>query len=476
MAALEFNGSDHRLATANIASTSDQLTVMAWINPDSLDAPDRGILSKAGIFTLEIEEDGDEVAFTLINGGSFDEFEPDVPANEVLTGTWTHVAATYDGTTTTIYLNGVAIASETSSLSGLGSSTAPYYIGWNSVFGANRYFDGRLDEVAVFDRALSPSEIQLVFNNGLNSEAICTGQNQPPVAEDDMGTVPEDGTWVIDVLANDLDPDDDPLTITMVGIANNGTTSTDGSTVNYIPSLNFNGTDSFTYTINDGEGEKATATVSVTVTSVNDAPELASIGNQTITETLTLSFNAIATDFADNDLITFGLENAPSNASIGQNSGVFNWTPTEIEGPDSYSLTIVITDSGSPSLTDTETISITVTEVNQAPILANIGDKSIDQGSMLAFVVSATDADLPQNTMTYSLSGAPVGANINGVSGQFIWTPNASQQPGTYDVTIIVSDSGTPVLTDSETVQITVNAAEDPTSDYKVYIPIIVNP
>ncbi|MCB9107483.1 MAG: LamG domain-containing protein [Anaerolineales bacterium] len=71
--------------------------------------------------------------FTLINGGSFDEFEPDVPANEVLTGTWTHVAATYDGTTTTIYLNGVAIAENQQSEWVVGSSTAPYYIGWNSV-------------------------------------------------------------------------------------------------------------------------------------------------------------------------------------------------------------------------------------------------------------------------------------------------------------------------------------------------------
>ena len=94
--------------------------------------------------------------------------------------------------------------------------------------------------------------------------------NQSPVASDDTAitTVGEDVT--IDVLANDSDPDGDPLTIepfilpAVMGIARMETNG-DG-TVNYTPAPNFTGTDSFTYTVSDGEGGTDTATVTVEVT------------------------------------------------------------------------------------------------------------------------------------------------------------------------------------------------------------------
>jgi hypothetical protein len=74
----------------------------------------------------------------------------------------------------------------------------------------------------------------------------------------------------IPVLANDTDVDGDALTVSGVCGASNGTVTTDGGSVTYTPASNFNGTDSFSYTIEDGNGGSATATVTVTVNPVND--------------------------------------------------------------------------------------------------------------------------------------------------------------------------------------------------------------
>lgn len=97
--------------------------------------------------------------------------------------------------------------------------------------------------------------------------------NNPPVANNDAVTVAEDSSVTVNVLGNDSDPDNDPLTVTAVGTptANGGTVTTNGTSVTYRPAANWNGIDSFTYTISDGAAT-ASATVTVTVTPVADAP------------------------------------------------------------------------------------------------------------------------------------------------------------------------------------------------------------
>ncbi|MHC4326610.1 MAG: S8 family serine peptidase, partial [Planctomycetota bacterium] len=101
-----------------------------------------------------------------------------------------------------------------------------------------------------------------------------TPTNDPPDALDDSDTTDEDTLVTIDVLSNDSDPDiGDTLTVTAVTQPADGTaTINPDNTVNYTPDLNFNGGDTFTYTISDGKGGTDTANVSVTVVPVNDSP------------------------------------------------------------------------------------------------------------------------------------------------------------------------------------------------------------
>ena len=84
--------------------------------------------------------------------------------------------------------------------------------------------------------------------------------------------------------------------------------------------------------------------------------------------------------------LTYSLDTgAPTGATINATTGVFTWTPTESQGGSSYNVTVRVTDNGSPALNDFETISITVNEVNVAPVLAAIGNKTVSEGSLLTF-------------------------------------------------------------------------------------------
>lgn len=100
--------------------------------------------------------------------------------------------------------------------------------------------------------------------------------NENPVANtDDVTTTQGIALSIIDVLANDSDPDSDPVILIGVTQPTNGTTVNNGDgTVAYAPSLSFSGSDSFTYSVVDGQGGTATGTVNVTVQADSDGDGL----------------------------------------------------------------------------------------------------------------------------------------------------------------------------------------------------------
>ncbi len=184
---------------------------------------------------------------------------------------------------------------------------------------------------------------------------------------------------------------------------------------------------------------------------VNTAPVLAVITPQTVNEGVLLTFTASA---ADADLpanpLSYSLIGAPTGAAINGSTGVFTWTPTEAQGSSTFSFTVRVSDG---NLTDDQAVSVTVNEANVAPVLAAILAQTVNQGVLLSFTASATDADLPANLLTYSLIGAPSGAAINSSSGVFTWTPTVAQGPSTFTFTLRVSDGN---LSHDRSVSVTV--------------------
>jgi VCBS repeat-containing protein len=108
------------------------------------------------------------------------------------------------------------------------------------------------------------------------------------------------------------------------------------------------------------------------------------------------------------------------------------------------------------------TVTITVTPVNDPPVLEPIGDRSVYEAQLLQFAVHATDPD--GDALTYFASTLPAGATFDSASGVFSWTPSY-EQAGTYEMMFLVVDDGTPIYIDAEEITITVNNVDRAPTD-----------
>lgn len=194
-----------------------------------------------------------------------------------------------------------------------------------------------------------------------------TEHNEPPLAVDDLASTPEDEPVVIQVLENDSDPDQDPLTIREVSQAEHGVVEIieEGRALRYSPSEDYSGTDSLVYSISDGKGLNASASVLISIDSVNDNP----VANDDMVEIVdepSISIDVLANDF-DVEADPLSIVEI-SQAALGQatiNSEMINYTPDEgATGSDSFTYTISDGNGGSASAT----IIVAFPGENQPPV------------------------------------------------------------------------------------------------------------
>lgn len=276
-----------------------------------------------------------------------------------------------------------------------------------------------------------------------------TPVNDAPVASDDSATTDEDTSVQVNVLSNDTDVEGDALAVTAFTQGAHGSVTNNNGVLTYTPAHDYNGADSFTYTITDNgttngspDPKTATATVHITINPVNDPPVLSNVpASATIPELSAYAFTAAATD-VDSPTLTFSLVGAPAGASINPTTGQFTWTPTEAQGGTGVPYAFKVRVSDGEANTDAD-VTINVAEVNQPPVLAHVGDQTVLLGNTLAFTATATDADLPAQQLNYSLTGSvPAGASINPATGQFTWTPSAAQAGQVYTFGVRATDNG----------------------------------
>jgi large repetitive protein len=267
----------------------------------------------------------------------------------------------------------------------------------------------------------------------------------------------EDGSIAGQVTGADVDGN--PLTFALgQGPANGAVTMNPNGTFNYVPAANFNGTDTFTYSVSDGQGGTTTGTVSVNVAAVNDAPTTAGGAAEgaedgTITGTLT------GAD-VDGDTLTFALapSGAPANGSVTINpNGTYSYTPAaNFVGTDSFTYAIA---DGNGGVT-LGTISVTTTSVNDTPTTSGATVAGQEDGSITGQV---TGADVDGNPLTFALGQGPAnGAVTMNPNGTFNYVPAANFN-GTDTFTYSVSDGQGGTTTG--TVSVNVAAVNDgPTS------------
>lgn len=180
---------------------------------------------------------------------------------------------------------------------------------------------------------------------------------------------------------------------------------------------------------------------------VNYPPVLAAIGDKLVDENQPLTFAISATD-PNGDPMTYTAVNLPAGATFINNT--FTWIPDGNQAGD-YTITFTASDG---DLTDSETITVTVNNINYGPVFTAIGSKLIDENQPLSFTVRATDPD--GDPIAYSVQNLPAGAIFSG--GIFAWTPGYDQA-GDHVITFIATDG---VLEAVETIIITVNNVNGP--------------
>ena len=273
-------------------------------------------------------------------------------------------------------------------------------------------------------------------------------------------TVDEGQPLTIGVATTDADGTIPVLTTSALPTGATFTDNLDGTgTFNWTPDFTQSRDHFVTFYATDDSAAADSEIVTITVNQVNLAPVLAAIGAKAVAEDQLLTFGVSATD-ADGTIPVLTTSTLPTGATFTDNldgTGTFNWTPDFTQSRDHF-VTFYATDDS--AVVDSEVVTITVGQVNVPPVLAAIGARTIDEGQILAFGVSATDADgiIPVLTTSALPTGASFTDNLDG-TGTFSWTPDYSQS-GDHFVTFYATDDSAAV--DSEIVTITVNQVNLP--------------
>lgn len=202
--------------------------------------------------------------------------------------------------------------------------------------------------------------------------------------------------------------------------------------------------------------------IPVVVTDACQPPVLEPIGDKTVKENELLEFTLTATDpDGDEDIAYYEVtQGLPDGAEFNPDTQTFSWIPDYNQAGVHVVYFAVYDLCTTPvALNDYEEIKITVENVNRAPVLEPIGDKTGKVDELLEFTIEATDPD--DDPITYSAKmltadeteELPAGATLNPVTGEFSWIPDHTQA-GSYEIRFSVSDGN---LTTDEVIVITVS-------------------
>jgi hypothetical protein len=436
------------------------------------------------------------------SGGASPGLNHPIRGNTVIqNGVWYHAAATYDGTTWRLYLDGVPDGTlnigqpvRSNSIQHAGLATAIDSTGTPS-----GHFDGALDEVRIWNSARSGTQIEAARSTPLPSAAgmvarwgaderagtvlsssagplvdgTLTGGvlwgpgapfappiNQMPNAP--VNLTPIDGaTGVIagpTLGSRVTDPDGGQLTTSFYGrqVGSNGgfaligsVATASGATASIQwPGLTGGTAYEWYADTNDGAASQAGPTSTFTVTNTNREPTFdQDLTDRSDPEGAAVSLEAHATDL-DGDPLAYAASGLPPGLSIDTATGLITGTIGFTAAAGSpYVVSVTIRDGAAVDATDVFTW--TVTNTNREPAFAqNLLDRSDPEGTIAFVAAGATDAD--GDALTYAATGLPPGLSMNTLTGAITGTISAGAAANSpYDVSVTVRDGAAIDATDS---------------------------
>ena len=264
---------------------------------------------------------------------------------------------------------------------------------------------------------------------------IIKTSNRPPKAEANAVTTKEDTPVEITLAGSDRQGD--PLTYSVVAGPSHGRLSGTAPNLVYTPETNFSGSDSFTFKVNDGEADSAATAVSIAVTPVNDLPTANDDTAAAQEDAPIVTIDALAND-SDPDngrlLVVSASQGASGSVTISTDSTLTYAPNKNFCGTDTFSYAL----SDGKGGTDTATVTVTISPVNDAPRITSRPVETARVWAPYTYSVEAKDPDV-RDSLTYSLLKCPEGMTIDATTGRIEWTPT-SAQAGTCDVEVRVAD------------------------------------
>lgn len=349
-------------------------------------------------------------------------------------------------------------------------------------FGADSYVykvnDGAADSAT--------ATVDLTINSINDAPVITEGETVAVTMSEDSSPA------AFSLTLNATDVENDTITWSISSAASHGTASVSGTglskSIDYAPSADFNGSDSFVVQVSDGNGGTDTISVDVTINNTNDAPVIgggASVSVSMSEDSAPTAFSlTLSASDKDGDTLTWQISSAASNGSAvvtgtGSSKSI-GYTPTaDFNGSDSFVVQVSDGNGGSDSIT----VDVDINEVNDAPVIAEGENTSItvsEDSNLSSLVLNATDVE--NDTVTWRISTAPSNgvAAVDGMGSapSIRYTPDANYNgPDSFVVEISDGNGGTdlitvnvtvenvndaPLITEGESVDVTMSEDGDP--------------
>jgi hypothetical protein len=275
-----------------------------------------------------------------------------------------------------------------------------------------------------------------------------TPTNQPPVAGSAVVNTNEDTAKGI--VLNASDPEGGPIAIAITQDPAHGSLSGTAPNLTYTPAPNYNGADSFKFSVTDDLDQVSVGTITINVLAVNDLP-VATPQTVDVTEDTPQSIILSATD-GDDAVITYQVVSLPAHGTVTGTAPNVTYTPAaNYNGSDSFTFRA----RDPQGATSTATITLNVVPVNDAPKASNVS-KTVAEDASVATPLSATDLDSP--SLTYAIVSGPAHGTVGGTGAARTYTP-APNYNGFDTFTYTASDGG--LTSNVATVTISVTAVND---------------
>jgi hypothetical protein len=247
------------------------------------------------------------------------------------------------------------------------------------------------------------------------------------VLADDAVSLPEDTSLLIDVLANDRDPEGRPLELYSVTDPDHGAAEVVGQRIRYTPRADFYGTDRFRYRAGDGTTPSRTAEVVVTVTPVNDPPVATvlpgSVPENSPPATVVTKVNASDVDGTTPTITIIGGDPTGQFAVLPDGTvTVASGATLDYETQSSYLLQYRVDDGADPIAVSA---TVTITDVDEPPI-ASADVATTNEDTAIAIEIGANDADPENAALTWHVpSTSTAGGTLVEADGVVTYTPAA---------------------------------------------------